>query len=125
MKISYQKLHQLLFPNRSINYRSTQSAVHQLSFQCKIDFAASKSTQTTVLYLFYVERLFMNLLLIHFHGIVICMRTHTCDHHMVVPENSHNNQLLSPFLFVFVNKPVHQTNETTNLHARFFYNTVL
>jgi len=58
--------------------------------------------------------------------------------------NQPNDQLLSPFhlqnVFIFVNKPTHQynfslsssfsrlvkeANETTNLRARFFYNTSL
>ena len=65
----------------------------------QIDFTASKSTQTVVLNLFYIERLFTNLFLVNF-------QTKDSDTHAYAhlwsshdgARNQPNNQLLTPFL---------------------------
>ena len=114
----------------------------------QIDFTASKSTQTIVLHISFLHRacaqLFTNLFLIHFQ--TKDSDTHAyahswSSHHSA--RNQPNNQLFARFfyntslylltsLFIDVTflywqvffRQVRETNETTNLQARFFYNTV-
>ena len=101
---------------------SPQAIIHQLSADSASSTSiivsvqiASKSTQTVVLNLFYIERLFTDLFLIHFQ--TKDSDTHAYAHSWSSHDgarNQPNNQLLTPFLlqhvFVFVNKPIYRRN---------------
>ena len=116
-----------------------QAIIHQLSvnsasstsiiISVQIDFIASKSTQTIVLYLFYVERLFTNMFLIHFQTrdrIRVRMRSRV--HHAMVPSfrarffyniflyslTNYSSVAIAFFNWQVFFKRVKETNETTN-----------
>ena len=133
--------------NTYINYRSTQPAV-SIIVSVQIDLTASKSIQTIVLYLFYIVRLFTNLLLIHFQTKNSDMHVYVCALMVIIrwcqkPETKQPAfepcffynmfSYLLTNLFIGVTffywqvffKQVKEINEITNFQAHLFYNTML